>query len=201
MITYTVPIQVTEAGRLKAVRMDKLKKTIRPGAAIAGHIGEWAYQQLRPTAKYVDLADYDFLFNGLRVEIKAVAQNGIPRHDHHWNVSEKSRHQQHDRFVFCSVLNDFSQVFIVGWLTREEFFGDANRKPIARFFKDGETWEEGHKMHNKWKAHGPTWVVCRSQLRGFQCTNFSEYNTKPRPMTSPILTTSTTPANFVLNGR
>jgi hypothetical protein len=69
--------------------------------------------------------DYDFILNQKKIEVKAMRVNTTPSLLHHCNLSTHNLRQRCDYYCFISVMNDFTKVFINGYISKKDFFDNA----------------------------------------------------------------------------
>lgn len=161
MIEFKIPEHVVAWAKKRAEKYNFEKHRMVDKKDPAGFIGEWAFHQCRPEAIHADTYDFDFISNDLRIDVKTMKQSVRPTADNPHNVTDKDFKQDCDLYVFCICLNDFSKVWVAGWLWRDEFFNE-----VATRFEAGETYPEGNRFRNKFFFHDNTWTVSRSQIRG-----------------------------------
>ena len=119
--------------RQKAREMGAIKNSItRGGGNVAGFVGELVCLDLLPLSKINNTYDHDIDFGKFTIDVKTKRTNYKPKDYYDCSVASSSKHQRCSHYIFTRVLNDFSSTWILGWMTREEYF-DA-----ARFLKKGE---------------------------------------------------------------
>jgi hypothetical protein len=69
--------------------------------------------------------DYDFIMNKKKIEIKATRVNNPPRLVHQFKLPCDHYDQQCDFYCCIYVMNDFSKVFINGYISKIDFFNNA----------------------------------------------------------------------------
>jgi len=69
--------------------------------------------------------DYDFLMNNKKIEIKATRVNNPPRLAQNFKLPCDQYDQQCDFYCCIYVMNDFSKVFINGYISKIDFFNNA----------------------------------------------------------------------------
>ena len=69
--------------------------------------------------------DYDFIMNKKKIEIKATRVNNPPRLRHQFKLPCDQYDQQCDYYCCIYVMNDFSKVFINGYISKKDFFNNA----------------------------------------------------------------------------
>jgi hypothetical protein len=69
--------------------------------------------------------DYDFILNQKKIEIKATRVNNPPRLAHQFKLPCNHYDQQCDFYCCIYVMNDFSKVYINGYISKQDFFDNA----------------------------------------------------------------------------
>ena len=69
--------------------------------------------------------DYDFIMNNKKIEIKGTRVNNPPRLAHQFKLPCGQYDQQCDFYCCIYVMNDFSKVFINGYISKKDFFDNA----------------------------------------------------------------------------
>lgn len=124
--------------RDKSLEIGELKGSFTKGRGqLYGLVGQELVKQ-RIGGTGGDTYDYDFLLpNGLRVEVKTKKVGSLPL-GHYWcSVPDTSLHQRTDIYVFTRVRDDFSEGWIIGWMTRDEFllqarhFNKGDKDPLG----------------------------------------------------------------------
>lgn len=69
--------------------------------------------------------DYDFIMNNKKIEIKATRVNNLPTLLHQFKLPCNHYDQQCDFYCCIYVMNDFSKVFINGYISKKDFFDNA----------------------------------------------------------------------------
>lgn len=137
------PIMIENA-RFAADRYkDNLHNSIRNGAGtIVGHLGEEMVKVVYPLMTHSNTYDYDFLYGGLRIDVKTKDRKydiDTSRYEElcftqggGWDCSVNKLNgvQEVDYYIFTTVFrsratNEFTHGWILGTLTRDEFFKKA----------------------------------------------------------------------------
>jgi len=163
MTCFDVPANVIEWAKRRAEKYNFTKHSMVDKKDPAGFIGEWAFHKCRPEAIHADTYDFDFISNSTRVDVKTMKQSIPPTEDNPHNVTDKDFKQDCDVYVFCVCLNDFSKVWVVGWLKREEFFNKH-----ATLFEKNQTYPPGNRFRNVFFFKDRTWTIDRRQTRVFR---------------------------------
>jgi len=132
-----VPKNVLTVAIGKAKELGVLKHSISKGKGnVYGFVGEeCTYSHL--LQKFVDIKkertyDYDLLLNNkLRIDVKTKTTSAIPKPEYDCSVASYNPKQKCDAYMFCRVHLDLKTAWILGWLTKDEFFNKA------------EYWEKG----------------------------------------------------------
>jgi hypothetical protein len=107
---------------------------------IYGILGEMCFQLEYPSARketrIPDKYHYDFLLDGLRIEVKSRRfTSEIPRS--YSQMIFNTNEQECDYYVFISVHESLSYAWLVGYLSKHEFV--LKRKPVTRGTIDDHT--------------------------------------------------------------
>lgn len=135
----------------RAMKMGALKNSITEGDAnLEAFIAEEAVSRLLKQ-KLADTLDYDLLWapngNVLTADVKTKRRTKLPSPYFDCHIADTSLHQRCDTYIFTSIINDddWYRLWVLGWLTREEFFERARR--VLKGEKDGPFVEhvDGYK--------------------------------------------------------
>jgi len=112
--------------RQKAVEMGRLANSITNGGGnLAGFIGEVVVAD-ELGAKEDNTYDYDLTLNDTtRVDVKTKRCNSAPLSTYDCSIAAHGTKQKCDMYVFVRVLNDFSRAWILGKITKDEYFKKA----------------------------------------------------------------------------
>ena len=112
--------------RQKAVEMGRLANSITNGAGnLAGFIGEVVVAD-ELNAKHDNTYDYDLTLNNTtRVDVKTKRCNSKPLDTYDCSISAHGTKQKCDMYVFVRVLNNFSKGWILGKITKDDYFSKA----------------------------------------------------------------------------
>lgn len=138
----------------KAERLGELKNSITKGAGnIAGYLGELAAQQTIG-GKIVDTRDFDIVTDdGIKWDVKTKRTTVKPKDNYECSVSQYNTRQECDKYLFVRVMTDYSKAWIIGWLTKDDFFKKANFVPKGTY-----------DPSNKWKAKAACYSVIFTDL-------------------------------------
>ena len=104
----------------KRTRLTEKTKRIRE----TGYIGEEIIKKAYPFLEYSQNWRYDFTYNGLTFDAKAVGCNGEPQLDYVGAVFDKP---EADILIFTRILNDRTGGWICGAIQTKEFFKIAEK--------------------------------------------------------------------------
>ena len=101
---------------------------------------------------------YDIEWNGYKVDIKSMERKVNPRLDYVNNFVDVQRNHQADAFMFCSVNTRTKNLWVCGWITKEEFMEKATlykkgeyrtRADGTSFQLDADNWEiQNNRLHS-----------------------------------------------------
>ena len=129
MITITPSLdQVNRAAKLYEFKI--LNKSLTEGDGnAAGAIAEICFldyfSSIGKDIIHAKHYDYDFIMNKKKIEIKATRVNNPPRLLHRFKLPCDQYNQQCDFYCCIYVMNDFSKVFINGYISKKDFFDNA----------------------------------------------------------------------------
>ena len=104
--------------------------------AIAGSLGEIVVKE-HIDAKFKSTKDFDLIKDKIKIEVKTRQTSVAPLPNYSCGVF--SVKQNCDRYYFVKVLYNFKKAWIVGWITKEEFFEKAKKRNIS-FQGINELW-------------------------------------------------------------
>lgn len=135
----------------RAMKMGHIKNSITAGKAnLEAFIAEEAISKYLKQ-KLEDAKDYDILWvpdgEPLTADIKTKRRTKLPSPHFDCHIADTSLHQQCDTYIFTSVIqeDEWWRVWVLGWLTKDEFFSKARR--VRKGDKDGQFVEhvDGYK--------------------------------------------------------
>jgi hypothetical protein len=129
MITITPNLnQINRAAKLYEFQILNKSLTHGDGNA-AGAIAEICFldyfSSIGKDIFHAQHHDYDFIMNKKKIEIKATRVNNPPRLAHRFKLPCDHYDQQCDFYCCIYVMNDFSKVFINGYISKIDFFNNA----------------------------------------------------------------------------
>lgn len=136
-----------------------LKNSITNGRSeIYGKLGEVIvndYCTRLTTTNYSPTYDFDLIIGGLRAEVKTKRTTVKPKPHYNCSISGYNPSQNCDIFVFVRILEDMSIGYILGFITREQFFN------LATYSSKGD-------LDYGWSFKSDNYNVTVSQLRLFK---------------------------------
>ena len=93
----------------------------RKSSRLAGILGELVFAELYPQAKKSKNLGYDFLYNGLRVDVKTKCRHYPPRISDQASVFSYQNGKHIDLLYFMSTTPEFERMWLCGWITISEF--------------------------------------------------------------------------------
>jgi len=162
---FSVEVSVTNEMLENAkVRADKIpsniKNSIRKGEGrLCGAIGEMALIKISGGEESIgrSVYQYDVNIRGMLCEVKTKERNDIPKSHYNCTVANVNATQKCDYYIFASTNRDYSKVWILGFLPREEFIQKS------RFMKKGE-----YDSENDYTCHEDCWNVRIDELRNIR---------------------------------
>jgi hypothetical protein len=127
MIVVSVTPEDIVISKIRAEELGVLNQSILNGNGnLTGCIGETV------VAKYLgtDITgnyDHDIVWNGLRMEVKSKLTSVYPKKEYECSVAAANPNQKCDLYVFTRVHVDMDTAYILGYITKEDFFRKADR--------------------------------------------------------------------------
>ena len=99
---------------------------------------------------------YDFEYYGRKIDVKTMGRTVDPRPDFVNNFIAYQKNLQADTYIFTSLNKRTSELFILGWVTKDELLerGEKFKKGTERTRSDGSTF----------KLKAPTYEIKNSDL-------------------------------------
>jgi hypothetical protein len=125
-----ITVKPTEEQKQEAIRRSKelghIRNSIMQGTRNAiGFLGEIVVADIL-NAKHEGCKDYDMISKaGDKVECKTFTSTYKPKSNFECNVMAKSTHQQCDIYVFSGYSKKNSELYVCGYLKREDFYNKA----------------------------------------------------------------------------
>lgn len=98
---------------------------------LAGVIGELAVAEYLK-AKRQPTKDYDLIKDDIKIDVKTKRTSVKPKEHYMCSIFKSSKHQQYDRVYFTRVSYDYKTIYLLGWITKEDFYNKA------KFVKKGD---------------------------------------------------------------
>ncbi len=119
-LTHQTLKQATEA--IQKNYVNNHRSILKGKGNFHGALGEMVFKHTFTSAKKVESYDYDFIWQGRRVEIKTKSANTPPTENMDISVPVYSLEKQDcDSYVFVRILNDLSKAWILGGITKDAF--------------------------------------------------------------------------------
>jgi hypothetical protein len=129
------PEWVSQANILSE-QMGSLNKSITHGEGnVAGFIGELCVHNLiggthNPTV------NYDIILNDKKYDVKTKRCTSVPLPNYECSIAAYNPNQECDYYIFTRVLSDYSNCWILGYISKKEYLDNA------RYCKKGEKDEK-----------------------------------------------------------
>ncbi len=129
--------QMVTTARTMAQAVPELNNSIRGiEGRMVGALGELAFAKF--TGKPITSTyDYDFMIDGIKFDTKTKDRQSYPRGNYEASAYAKNAQQNYDIYVALSTFRRGSQfrfIYLIGWLTKEEYFDPE----IARYRPEGD---------------------------------------------------------------
>ena len=148
---------VAEANNLaKHLARANLNSITKGDGHSAGKMGEIAVLKYDDRFKINDTFNNDLILdNSITVEIKTKRRKFNPLMDYDASIAESSLHQKPDIYIFVSLtyssepsvtLENLTNVWVIGQISREDYFKKAKHKPIGTPIGNGK--QSTRSMYN-----------------------------------------------------
>jgi hypothetical protein len=128
-----------EQATLLSEEMGVLRNSITRGQGnLAGFIGEIVVYNLVLGGFHENTFDYDIIKNDVKYDIKTKRCTSTPMPNYECSIAGMNPNQKCDYYIFTRVLNDQSICWVLGFLSKKEYFKKA------RFCKMGEVDSKSH---------------------------------------------------------
>lgn len=116
-----------------------LPKSIMQGKSnIYGAVGEVVtLDYFADRSDYVGCKDYDLTIDGVKIDVKSKRTTVTPKPFYSAAVSAHNTVQQCDGYYFVRVLEDCTKAFLLGYMSKDEFYR------LATYHKKGERGGKG----------------------------------------------------------
>lgn len=154
MIEVQITTNMVEKAKKKADELGVLKNSITSGRGnLAGFLGEFA-AQAHMGGELVNTRDYDLLMpDGTKIDVKTKRCTSAPQPHFECSIAAFNTTQGCDKYVFVRVHKDFTKAWILGELTKEEYYSKA------KFLQQGQ-----YDPSNNWRCKADCYNVAISQL-------------------------------------
>jgi len=99
---------------------------------MTGFLAEAAINSVLPFLGFSNDSRFDFIFGNLTFDAKATGCNGPPRPDFDAMLYEYQMERNVDYYIFNRVKNDFSKVWITGFVSKKDFMKMAKYIPAGQ---------------------------------------------------------------------
>lgn len=142
----------------EASSLGELNNSIRHGEGnVYGFLGEIILCNI--TAAVLDRTyDYDIIYDGKKIDVKTKCCTSTPRPEYFCSVADYNTRQQCDYYTFMRILKDFSKAWVLGTISKEDFFKQAT------FGKKGEL---DPTSNLGWRFKADCFNLPVSALKGF----------------------------------
>lgn len=96
-----------------------------------GYVAEMAVAHVFPKLKFSEDPTIDFTFNDITFDVKAQGCNGAPAPNFVGTLYEEQRDRNVDFYIFTRVKNDFTKVWIAGFISKDQFLSMAKLIPAG----------------------------------------------------------------------
>ncbi len=122
-----IDIKYNDVRKAKSLSLDlgEINNSITKGKGnMYGFLGELM------TANFlgVDLSntyDYDIIYKGKKIDVKTKKVSTEPKPFYECSIAKLNTHQRCDVYVFARVLKDMSKGWLLGYLSKEDYFKSA----------------------------------------------------------------------------
>ena len=125
---------------------DKLNGSITKGKSnIYGAIGEIVARDYMSRFYSVTLSntyDYDLIVNGSTVDVKTKRTTVAPKPHYYCSISAWNIHQNCDYYCFVRVLENKQKAFLIGLITKQDFFNRAVYKQKGELDTNGFSFKD-----------------------------------------------------------
>lgn len=122
-VEIVVTREMKRVAEKRSAELQNLRGSITKGeGSLAGCICEEACKIVIPELEEDYCKDHDFIYHEATFDSKALRCAFKPPLRYEMSVSTWARHQECDYYVFSRILEDYSRLWIVGFMEREEFY-------------------------------------------------------------------------------
>ncbi len=124
-------------------RLNGHTDSLKTDSRKAGILGELAFKELYPTAIISTVYDYDFIYQGKRVDVKCKLRSAPPDWWQEASVyAYQLRKDRTDIYYFMSTMPQFEWVWICGYIERNELLFN----PKSKYWHAGEVDQTNGKI-------------------------------------------------------
>lgn len=105
--------------------VDTKNTLMRDVGGLIGNIGEVVFHTVFPKSCRANTFHYDFIWNRETIDIKTKTCTSIPKFEYD-NSIFKYQKQNCDKYVFIRITQDYKKAWIVGMISKENFYKEAN---------------------------------------------------------------------------
>lgn len=132
MLTIVPTPRQSERAASMAREMGQIRNSITKGSGnFAGFVAEVIVGELL-NAQFCSTKDYDLVYNGCTIDVKCKRTAAEPKEHYMNSIAATSTHQDCDYYVFTRWQKYAKVLYILGCISREEYFEKA------AFYKKGE---------------------------------------------------------------
>lgn len=127
IIEVQITKEIVQRAKEKAATVGVIQGSITGSTAhVVGAIGEVIVQD------YIDgieasTKDYDLIKGDYRIDVKTKRCNTVPEDEYECSVASHGTKQKCDKYVFVRLMNDYKTAWILGEVTKEDYFSMATR--------------------------------------------------------------------------
>ena len=122
-----------EEANNKSEEMGKLNNSITHGKGnISGFLGEIMTLHSLSEGEICNTYDFDILYKDKKLDVKTKRTGVVPKNYYDCSVAAFNTKQKCSHYIFTRILNDLSKGWVLGWMSKEDYFTKA------RFLKKGE---------------------------------------------------------------
>lgn len=133
MIKVVITQEMLDRAKIRADDIGKLRNSITGGEGnLAGCLAEEALKSILIGSEIEDRFpqkyQYDLIFKGKKIDVKAKRCNSEPRDNYECSVAEINTSQECDYYAFARVLYENgipTMVYIVGYIAKDDFYKQA----------------------------------------------------------------------------
>jgi len=142
-LTHTgfVEVNVTQEMRDAADKRDKsfynrlgnvgTHRTDKGRQRTTGYLAEAAVASVFPRLEYSKDPNIDFIFKDITFDVKAQGCNSMPSPTFVGTLYEEQSSREVDFYIFTRVKNDFTKVWITGFVSKKQFLSTAKLIPVG----------------------------------------------------------------------